>query len=85
MNNWRRPNWDRDDLNIVARVAIPTSGGFVYRIRDDGFSSYVWAPDLQVWVDAIAKATSSQTRVVAVMSNFAAATHKKQPVPRAGA
>jgi hypothetical protein len=85
MNNWRRPDWDRDEGNIVARVAIPTSGGFVYRLRDGEGSSYVWAPDLQVWVDAIAKAMSSQTRVVAVMSNFAAATHKKQPVPGAGA
>jgi hypothetical protein len=82
--SWRQPDWDRDEANIVARMAVPTSGGFVYRIRDGEGSSYVWAPDLQVWSEAIAQAVSAKPRVVAIVSDFAAATHKKQPVPGAG-
>lgn len=84
--NWRLPVWDSDHNGQAARTEIPAAGGWIYRYRDgNGMFSHVFVPSLQVWVDAIAQAMSGKPRVVAVASNFAAATHKKQPVPGAKA
>lgn len=81
--NWRQPDWDHDARNLVARTEIPEAGGWIYRYRDsNSLYSHVFVPDVQVWATAISNAMGApKTTVVSVVSNLAAATHKKQPVP----
>lgn len=81
--NWRLPFWDGDRLGQVVRTEVPEAGGWIYRYRDgNGMFSHMFVPNLQTWIGAIAQAVSPKPRIVAVASDFAAATHKKQPVPQ---
>jgi hypothetical protein len=80
---WVFPPWWKDKSSLVGKVNIPEAGGWMYQFRDSaGLFSHVFVPDLSSWANAIAYAISPPKNVpVAVVSDFASATHRKQSVP----
>lgn len=83
-DGWRWPRWWKKSGRHLSRIKIPEGGGHIYQFpNEDGEYSYVFVPELKVWVAAIAQALSEPV-VTSITLDLASVTHTKQPVPQRG-